>query len=171
MLILCQIAVVAALAVGFGRWRAGVRRQHAQSWDSLVARLRPDCGLRAFGDPNLWNKGVDAAPEEQWRRIQGAVGLWTIYENARVMLEMADYAARNSDSVDSELLANLRSDAMQIRVCVLTALVRYAFSRVNEGICVNALRAVSAYTEMSARMGELLQGNALGAAPGFAGAV
>ena len=37
-------------------------------------------------------------------------------------------------SVDRELLATLRSDAMQIRVCVLSALAKYAFSQVNESI-------------------------------------
>jgi hypothetical protein len=90
-----------------------------------------------------------------------------MYENARVMLEMADYAARNSDSVDRELLATLRSDAMQIRVCVLTALAKYAFSQVNESICANVSRAASMYTEMAARTAELLQMNGGDMVPDF----
>ena len=75
------------------------------------------------------------------------------------MLEMADYAARNSTTVDPELIAALRSDAMQIRVCVISALAKYAFSQVNESIGVNVSRAASMYTEMAARTAELLQVN------------
>ena len=104
---------------------------------------------------------------EKWRLIRGAQGLWTIYENARVMLEMADYTARNSNSVDLELLAALRSDAMQIRVCVITALAKYALSHVNESICVNVTRAANLYTEMTARTAELLQVNGRSMAPNF----
>ena len=48
-------------------------------------------------------------------------GLWVMYQNARTMLEMADFAAKNSDTVDRLLIETLRSDAMQIRVCVLMA--------------------------------------------------
>jgi len=170
-LILLQFAVFVGVAVYLVRWKANVRRRNAQTWESLVARLRPDLNARVLGDGAVWKNVVNAAPEEQWRRIQGAAGLWTMYENARVMLEMADYAARNSDLVDRELLETLRSDAMQIRICVLTALVKYAFCQVNESICVNAFRAASAYQEMAVRMGELLQGNGMVAAPSFGAAI
>ena len=42
-----------------------------------------------------------------------------MYQNARVMLEMADYAAKHCEGVDRLLVETLHSDAMQIRVCVL----------------------------------------------------
>jgi len=102
---------------------------------------------------------MNVTPEEKWQLVRGAQGLWTMYENASVMLEMADYAARNSDTVDRELLATLRRDAMQIRICVLSALAKYAFSQVNESICANVSNAASMYTEMAARTAELLQVN------------
>ena len=88
-----------------------------------------------------------------------------MHENARVMLEMANYAARNSDSVDRALLSALRSDAMLIRFFVLRALAKYAVSQVNESICVNAFRAASTYTEMAARMTQFLTMNAAGIFP------
>jgi len=59
----------------------------------------------------------------------GSKGLWVMYQNARTMMEMADYAAKNSDTVDRLLLETLRSDAMQIRVCVLMALAQYGSRR------------------------------------------
>jgi hypothetical protein len=156
---LLQIVAIAIVAVCFHSFRAGMRRRNSQSWDSIVSRLRLDSSTRRLGDQSVWNGDLNVTPEEKWRLVRGAQGLWTIYENASVMLEMADYAARNSDSVDLELLATLRSDAMQIRVCVLTALAKYAFSQVNESITANVSLAASMYTEMAARTADLLQVN------------
>lgn len=164
---LLQVAAIAILAVCLQRFRAGMRRRNAQSWDSIVARLRLDCGMSRLGDQSVWNGDLKLTPAEKWQLIRGAHGLWTIYENARVMLEMADYATRNCDSVDLELLATLRSDAMQIRVCVLTALAKYAFSQVNESIATNVSRAASTYTEMAGRTAELLKGNGQNFVPNF----
>jgi hypothetical protein len=168
---LLQIGAIMALAVHLLRWRAGARRRNEQSWDSLVARLQLDCTTSRLGDQSIWHENMHLTPEEKWQLICGAHGLWTMYENARVMLEMADFAARNNDSVDRELLATLRSDAMQIRICVLTALTKYAFSHVNESICVNVSRAALMYTEMAARTAELLGANGGHMVPNFVGAM
>jgi hypothetical protein len=168
---LLQIAALAIVALYLGRWRASVRRRNTQSWDLLIARLRPDWSARDLSDHFLWKEGVSATPAETWSRIQGAHGLWAMYQNARVMLEMADYAARNCGSVDRELVETLRSDAMQIRVCVLMALCQYAFSHASEGVRVNAFRATSMYTGMAARMTQLLQESAAMALPDFVAAM
>lgn len=168
---LLQIAALAGVAFYLGRWRAGVRRRNTQSWDSLIARLRPDWSARELSDHFLWKEGVSATPEETWKRIQGAHGLWAIYQNARVMLEMSDFAFRNCTNVDRELIETLRSDAMQIRVCVLMALAQYAFSQASEGVRVNAFRAASMYTGMAARMTRLLQENAAVMLPDFVAAM
>jgi hypothetical protein len=69
-----------------------------------------------LSDHFLWKEGLSATPEDAWQRMEGPKGLWVMYQNARVMLEMADYAARNSESVDRLLVETLRSDAMQIRL-------------------------------------------------------
>jgi len=103
--------------------------------------------------------------------MDGPHGLWVMYQNARVMLEMADFAAKNCDAVDRLLLETLRSDAMQIRVCVLMALAQYAFSHASEGVRVNAFRAASMYTGMAARMTQLLQDNAAVLVPDFVAAM
>ncbi|HUB30780.1 MAG TPA: hypothetical protein VL967_13830 [Terracidiphilus sp.] len=168
---LIQIATLVVVALYLGRWREGVRRRNAQSWDSLIVRLRPDWSARDLSEHFLWKEGLSATPEETWKRIQGAHGLWAIYQNSRVMLEMADYAARNCGSADRELIETLRSDAMQIRVCVLMALLQYAFSQASEGVRVNAFRAASMYTGMAARMTQLLQENAAVIVPDFVAAM
>jgi len=168
---LLQIAAVAGVAFYLGCWRAGVRRRNAQTWDSLLARLRPDWSARILSDHFLWKEGLNSTPDETWNLIQGANGLWAMYQNARVMLEMADFAARNCDSVDLVLLETLRSDAMHIRLCVLVALAQYAFSQASEGVRVNAFRAASMYTGMAARMTQLLQENAAIILPDFVAAM
>jgi hypothetical protein len=120
----------------------------------------------------LWKEGLDdATPEETWKRMQGAHGLWAMYQNSQVMLEMADFAAKSADTVDHVLLETLRSDAMQIRLYALLALVQYAFSQANEGVRVNAFRAASMYTGMAARMTQLLQVQAAMALPDFVAAM
>jgi len=171
ILLLLQIAAVAVVALYLCRWRSGVRRRNAQSWDSLLARLRQDWSARELSDHFLWKEGLNATPEDAWERMKGPRGLWVMYQNARVMLEMADYAASNSDGVDRLLLETLRSDAMQIRVCVLMALAQYGFSQASEGVRVNAFRAAMMYTGMAARMTQLLQDHAAVIVPDFVAAM
>jgi hypothetical protein len=171
ILALLQIAAIVGVALYLARWRKGVRRRNEQSWDSLLARLRPDWSARELSDHFLWKEGLSATPEDAWQRMEGPKGLWVMYQNARVMLEMADYAARNSDSADRLLLETLRSDAMQIRVCVLMALAQYAFSQASEGVRINAFRAASMYADMAARMTQLLQANAAAIVPDFVAAM
>ncbi len=171
MIPLLQIAAIAVAAIYLGRWRAGVRRRNNQTWNSLVARLRVDWSARELSDHFLWQEGLDATPEETWKRIRGAHGLWAMFQNARVMLDMADYAARNGECTDRELIETLRSDAMQIRVCVLMALAQYAFSQASEGVRINAFRAASLYVDMAARTTRLLQDNAAIVLPDFVAAM
>jgi len=171
ILALLQAAVVTALIAYLYHWVVRARRRNAQTWGSLMARLRPDWNSRELSDPTLWGDALTASAEEKWQRIEGARGLCAMFQNAGVMLEMADYAARNSNTIDRELIAGLRSDAMQIRVSVMEALARYAFCQVNEGICVNAVRAASMYTMMTTRMTQLLQVNAAGMVPQFVAAM
>jgi hypothetical protein len=171
MLTLLQIASIVVVAAYLGYSRADARRRNARSWDSLLTRLRPEWSARELIDPNETSEDFSPTPDEKWNRIRGAHGLWAMYENAGVMLEMANYATQNSGSVDHDLLAALRSDSMQIRVCVLTTFARYALSEVNDGLCTNVLQAESAYAEMVLRMTEFLQVSARDIAPKFEAAL
>lgn len=165
-----QIAAVALVAVYLGYWRLSAHRRNGRSWASLIARLRPDWSARDLSEHFLWKEGLSASPDETWKRIKGARGLWAMYQNAGVMHEMADFAARNG-SVDPVLFANLRTDAMQIRTCALTTLIQCALNQASESVQLNAFRAASMYTGMTARMNELLQANAAMAVPDFVAAM
>jgi hypothetical protein len=171
LLPLVQLAAIAAIAFYLVRWRARARRRSAQTWDSLLAKLRPDWSARELSDQFLWKEGLSTTPEDAWKRMEGPKGLWVIYQNARVMLEMADYASRHCEGVDRLLIETLHSDAMQIRVCVLSALAQYAFTQASEGVRVNAFRAASMYTGMAARMTQLLQEHAAVLVPDFVAAM
>jgi hypothetical protein len=168
---LIQIAAIASVAIYLGIWRMSARRRNGKSWDSLLARLRPDWSASELSDHFLWKEGISATTEDAWHRMQGPKGLWVMYQNARVMLEMADFAASNSENVDRVLLETLRSDAMHIRVCVLMALAQYGFTQASEGVRVNAFRAASMYTGMAARMTQLLQEHAAMIVPDFVAAM
>jgi hypothetical protein len=171
LLPLFQIAALVAVAIYLARWRANVRRRNTQSWECLLGRLRTDWSGRDLSDHFLWKEGLNTTPEETWDAIRGAHGLWAMFQNARTMLEMADYASKHCEAVDRELVETLRSDAMQIRVCVLMALTQYAFSHASEWVRVNAFRAASMYTGMAARMTQLLQENAAMILPDFVAAM
>jgi hypothetical protein len=171
MMPLLEISMIAALVFYLGRWRERMRRRNSQSWDTLLSRLRPEWSARELGDHSLWQEALNVTPEDAWLRIEGPRGLWAMYENAQVMLEMADYAARNSDTVDRLLLETLRSDAMQIRVCVFMTLTQYALSKANEGIRINAFRTASMYARMAAQLTEFLQVSEPGMVPNFVAAM
>jgi hypothetical protein len=170
-LLVLQIAAVVAIALILVEWRKSVQRRNAQTWDTLLARLRPEWSARELSDHFLWQEGLSATPEDAWHRMEGPKGLWVIYQNARVMQEMADFAAKHCDSVDRLLIETLHSDAMQIRVCVLAALAQYGFRHASEGVRVNAFRAASIYTGMAARMTQLLQEHAAVMVPDFVAAM
>ncbi len=166
-----QIAPVAIVAVYLIRGRARLSRRNSQSWDSLLARLVPGWTASALSDHFLSREGLNSTPDEAWEQIHGVRGLRAMYHNAGVMLEMADYAARNSESVDPALIAALRSDATQIRIGVLKALAQFAFNKASESVHLNAFQVASMYTGMAARMAQLLQASAPDMLPDFVAAM
>jgi hypothetical protein len=170
-LLVLQIGAVVAIAMVLLRWRKSAQRRNRQTWDSLLAQLRPEWSARELSDHFLWQEGLSATPEDAWQRMEGPKGLWVMYQNARVMQEMADFAAKHCDGVDRLLIETLHSDAMQIRFCVLLALAQYAFRHASDGVRVNAFRAAAIYTGMAARTTQLLQDHAAVMVPDFVAAM
>ena len=171
ILLTVQLASLAAVVVYLGRSRLSIGRRNRQTWESIIARLRPSSGLRELSNQFLWKEGLNATPEETWDRIKGTKGLWAMYQNAKVMLEMVDYATRNCPGIDLELVQNLRNDAVQIRMCILGVLAQNVMSQAKETVSLNAFRAASMYSGMAARMTSLLQEHASMALPDFVAAM
>ena len=90
-----QIVAIAAVAFYLCRWRRNVHRRNAQTWESLLSELRPDWSARELSDRFLWQEGVNTSPEAAWEHMEGPKGLWVMFKNAGVMMEMADYAAKH----------------------------------------------------------------------------
>jgi hypothetical protein len=161
LLALFEFIVLVVFAIYVEWWRAGERRRQAQVWERLTIQLQPNWYGEGLSDQLngqfSWNPDENATPQQRWLKVQGAQGLWSMYENARVMLDMAEYAARSSSAVDKESLGALRKDAMEIRVCVLIALSKYACNEVNESTCGNVSRAAMLYADMAARMTKLMR--------------
>ncbi len=159
ILLLSQIAVTASLFAILVIWAVGqVKQRRNKTWDDLVGQLRVnEWGFEEISERYLYKSGINATPEDIWPRIEGAKGLWAMYKNASVLLKLADYAAQHSDSSNEALIASLRADALQIRLSVISALVKYAFSRSTVGASVNAHRAATMYSEMLFHMTTLFQ--------------
>ncbi len=171
ILTLLQITAILAIAYYLWRWRMNVRRRNQQTWETLLAQLRPDWSGRELNEHFLWREGLSATTDDAWQRMDGPRGLWVMYQNARVLMEMADYASRNCTGVDRLLIETLHSDAMQIRLCAMVALCQYGFSQASEGVRINAYRAAEMYSAMAARMTHLLQEHAAGIVPDFVAAM
>lgn len=169
---LLQIVALVAVAACLYHSRAKLLRRNAQSWDSLLGRLRPDGCASQLGELCFSSRSVGATPAEPGRRIRNARVCWAIFANAGVLLEMADYASRNGGSeISSELLAGLRADALQVRLGVLKTLAACTCGAVQESLWMNVLRTQSAYAEMEWRITELLESNAADVVPSFVAAM
>jgi len=166
-----QVAAFVLVAAYLGYRRMVLARRNGRSWESLIARLDIGWSGRPLSEHFLWKEGLSSTPDEAWEHMRGIRGLWAMFRNAGVMLEMADYAAGCGDSADPMLLQMLRTDAMQIRFCALITLAQYLMSRASEGVRYNAFRAASMYTGMSAHMAQLLQDSAVAVLPQFVDAM
>lgn len=164
LFILFQTAAIGGTAGLLLYARARMHRRSAQSWDELVARLQPDLNAGRFAGA----LPAAATPEERWERVNGAAGLCAMFKNAKVMLEIADFACRNGEQANPLTIAALRSDALHIRVLVVAALAEYAFTQLNEGIVANAQRASDMYRQMLESTAELLEASLAMPAPQYA---
>lgn len=165
-----QIAVLAVIAGFFVLWLVAQRKRRGQTWESLLTRLNPSLNGRAVSEYFPWKEGLSATPDEVWDNMHGLKGVFTIYRNAQVMLDIADFVYRNYEGVDLALVAGIRSDAMQIRSAAMATMLQWMLSNATESVRTNAFRVMSMYTGMTARMTELLQANANVALPAFVAA-
>ncbi len=156
---LVQVLVTALMLAYAGYWRRRYSKRRAESWDEIVLKLRPnDWGYETVANRYLYSDQITVAPDEVWERISGAKGLWAMYCNAPVLVQLADYASEHADgAVPEELLESIRTDAFQIRMCVLMAMAQHVFSRSSIAAQISAHRATAAYTAMLARMTAVFQ--------------
>jgi hypothetical protein len=159
ILTLISVTLPSALVAYAMYWRRIQTKRRAADWNSIVARLRSnsDFNFDEVAERYLYSDGIRATPKDIWPRINGANGLWAMFMNAGVLMQLADYATEHGQDVPEQLIEELRSDALQIRIAVLMALVKYGFSHSGVAASVNAHRAATAYSAMLAHITTLFQ--------------
>ena len=159
ILTLISVVIPSALIAYVVYWRHSQTKRKTADWNSIVARLRSnrDFNFDEVAERYLYSDGIRATPRDIWSKIDGANGLWAMYTNAGVLMQLADYAAEHAENVPEELIEELRSDALHIRMAVLVALLKYGFSRSGVAASVNAHRAATAYSSMLAHITTLFQ--------------
>lgn len=152
---------VTAVPTAYGiYWRRSQAKRRSAGWDAIVSRFRSnnEFGFSDLTERYLYSPEIQATSEDIWPRIHGANGLWAMFVNAGVLMELADYAAAHGgEDVPELLVEELRSDALHLRIAVLMALLRYGFSRSGVSASVNAHRAACAYGAMLAHATTLFQ--------------
>ncbi|MGC2404710.1 MAG: hypothetical protein WA510_33275 [Acidobacteriaceae bacterium] len=165
--------IVATLLIGYAAfWRRQQGKRRSRTWNEIISQLHGnDWGIEEISERFLYKSEVQVTAKDVWERIQGCKGLWAMYKNSPLLVELADYAAEHGENVDRELLESLRSDAFQIRVCVLMALGQYVFSASSVGASVNAHRAVATYSAMLVRITAFIQEYSTSLFPSYLDAV
>src|SRR6202034_146192 len=155
---LLQVILTAVLIAYAGFWRRQQVKRRAKTWDGIISQLRcNDWGIEEISERFLYKSEVQVTTQDVWLRIQRCKGLWAMYKNALILVQLADYAPEHGEGVDQEMLEGLRSDAFQIRLCVLMALGQYVCSASSVGAAVNAHRAVATYSAMLVRLTAFIQ--------------
>ena len=127
MTLLVQVVVCGALLAYLLHCRAYMHRRNRATWESLADQLH---SFSAAGDPipSTSAEALLESAEESRQTSRDSRSLWMLFNRARVVLEMADFAERNStpgpDFIDPVLLARVRRNAMQIRISALAGLAR-----------------------------------------------
>ena len=165
--------IVTALLIGYAAfWRRQQAQRRAKTWEGITSQLRDnDWGIEEITERFLYKSEVQVTTKDVWQRIHGCKGLWAMYKNSAVLVQLADYAAAHGESVDHQMLEELRSDAVQIRLCVILALGQFLFSASSVAASVNAHRAVSNYSSMMVRLTSFVQEYSTGLFPSYLNAV
>ena len=171
-IVVLEFVIAIGAAAYLGNQVASFRRRRRLAWEMLSAQLQPNCpGPEFLRQLHLNDEGSapkkEGAPWKRWRSTQSA-GLWSMYSNAGVMLEIADFVDQKYKGVDQEALGALRDDAMQIRAFALIEITKYARSQMNEGTVANVARVATIYADMWSRTAQLLEANSAQVALGFA---
>lgn len=128
---LIQLVTISLVAVYLVWCDIALHRRNQRSWETIVARLRPDPEARAGLSTDFWRDRPQAPASKTAHRRPSRRSLWIRFVNAGVLLEMADFAGRNGRAVlgsgDAKLLDNLHRDAINIRTFAFIALARSLF--------------------------------------------
>lgn len=161
--------VLATLAFYYVYWRRKQQRLRASSWEWIASQVasNSEFNFDTLSRKFLYEDGIDATPETVWEKINGVMGLWAMFRNAGLFLQLVEYATDHGAEPPEELLESLRADAVQIRIAVLMSIGKYVSTCSQVAPRVNAYRAATAYSTMLTHMTKLFQNHSTKLFPRF----
>jgi hypothetical protein len=161
--------VLVTLGMYYIYWRHRQHRMRASSWDWIASQVASnrEFNFDTLSRKYLYEDGIDATPETVWEKINGVMGLWSMFRNAGLFLQLVDYATEHGAEPPEELLESLRADAVQVRIAVLISMGKYVSTGSHVAPRVNAYRAAMAYSSMLAHMTKLFQNHSTMLFPRF----
>lgn len=155
-MIVLEFAVCGGIAFYLaGHW-AQARKRNRASWDALVSRLKLDRNARLLCVPERSGDeqcGMLARGQRVWQ----ARGLWAMYSNAGVLVELADYAARNGAPEERAAVDALRTEAVLIRLNLLACVGHFVLRAAEERAQSCMLCAEQAYAQLEVHVIERME--------------
>ena len=137
------------------RWTVARKRNRA-SWEQIVSRLNSDWNARLLSVPER-SEYSQTGMLARGQRVVTAGRLWAMFSNAGVLVELADYAARNGAREDQAIVDAVRTEATLIRLNILSCIGSYALQAANDRALNYTLRAEQAYAELEVYLTELVE--------------
>jgi hypothetical protein len=130
---LLQVVVLSAVLANLWQCRVYMHRRNSSEWGQIAGLIGSVSNMSSLDDWSLWANLMAAEMDRLRRDPRDLRASWTHFRNARIVLEMADYAERNSTPesplVNPMLLVSLRRDAMNIRIYTLIAFAKCAWPK------------------------------------------
>jgi hypothetical protein len=161
--------VLGTVALYYFYWKRRQHRMRSSSWEWIASQVasNSEFNFDTISRKFLYEDGIDATPETVWEKINGVMGLWAMFRNAGLFLQLVEYATDHGAEPPEELLESLRADAMHIRMAVLISIVKYLTTYSEVAARVNAYRAATSYSSMLAHMTKLFQNHSTVLFPRF----
>lgn len=150
------VFIISLYAFAAARWGLRRRRSSRMDWNSLVSRIRSNGHVEDIVPGFRWSQAHTFSREDLWKRLDGAQGLWNIYHNAGIYVQLADFARASGASIPENIIEELHSDALQLRVCVLLALSQYVMSR-SVASSIHCGKALTLYCGIASRLTSTFQ--------------
>jgi hypothetical protein len=128
MSVLLQIAWTGILSLYLLQSRAYFRERNLKSWEGIAGQIHFDSNDQRRDDMSFWAKFLGTTEDRIHGHSRNFGRLWSLFRDARIVLEMTDYAERNGElgpaAVERAAIASLRKDAMRIRIFTVRTLAR-----------------------------------------------
>jgi hypothetical protein len=120
MMPILKIVAVTILLSGVGVSRLQQHKRHGRNWNEILVQFKANDWVFEESPSGIYNKGrINATAQDIRSHIGGTRGLWAMYTDASVLLQLADIATKHGSETDDKLLQTLRGVALPIRMCVL----------------------------------------------------